>query len=139
MREVSVISQSGKYKIFEKGVKKAVQAALAFLKKDGVSVTVYLISNKEMGRLNQRFRKRKGTTNILAFPEPKDFPHPESRLRPLGEIYLAPDFAAKKGENLKRLVLHGLLHLLGFSHSRKSDRIRMEKMERKLCPSSSLV
>lgn len=132
MIKVVVRSRSGKYKKFEKEVKKAACAALDFLGKDRVSVEINLVGDGETKVLNRRFRKKNKIANVLSFPEPKDFPHPESRLRFLGEIYIAPDFARKRGMEPGRLAVHGVLHLLGFSHKKENDRIRMEKLEEKI-------
>ncbi|MBI4034067.1 MAG: rRNA maturation RNase YbeY [Candidatus Brennerbacteria bacterium] len=132
MKRVVVRSQYKKYQPFERKVRKAARAALDFLKADGVSAEVHLLSDGEMKRLNRKFRRKNKIANVLAFPEPAYFPYPESRLRSLGEVYLAPDFAARQGENLGWLAVHGVLHLLGFSHSREGDRIRMEKLEQEI-------
>lgn len=132
MNKIAVRSRSGKYRKFEGQVGKGAGAALDFLKKDGVLVEVNLVGNEEMKRLNRKARGKNKVTNVLAFPEPRGFPHPESRLRPLGEIYLAPDQIVKKGEDLGSLAVHGTLHLLGFSHARVSDRMRMERLEEKI-------
>jgi probable rRNA maturation factor len=133
VNRVFVRSQYKKYGKFEVQAKKAARAALDFLRKGNVLVEVNLIGNEEMRCLNRKFRKRNKVTNVLSFPEPKNFPHPESRLSPLGEIYLAPDYIVKSGEDLGALAVHGVLHLLGFSHSRESDRMKMEKVEQRIC------
>ncbi len=133
MNKVAVRSKYKKYEVFEKEVRKAAQAALKFFKKDGFLVEVNLVSDKEIRRLNSNLRKKDKVTNILSFSELNNFPYPETRLLPLGEIYLAPDYIRKKGEDFSRLTVHGVLHLLGFSHSRKSDKIKMERLEEEIC------
>ncbi len=69
--------------------------------------------------------------NVLSFPAPKNFPGGKGG-RFLGEVYLNPGYIKKEGEKLEYMLIHGLLHILGYDHHRKSDIIRMEKMERKL-------
>lgn len=78
--------------------------------------------------LNKKFRNENKTTSVLTFVEPKNFPHPESPLKFLGEIYLNSGYLNKK--NLASLIAHGLLHLLGFQHKKKNDRIKMEAKEK---------
>lgn len=91
------------------------------------SFEVYLIDNRTMKRLNTRFKKKVKPTNVLSFPT-GDFPNPNSEGF-LGEIYLAPDYIHKKREDIFRLFVHGLIHLLGYTHGRPRDRIEMERKE----------
>lgn len=83
--------------------------------------------------LNKKFRNKNKTTNILTFVEPKNFPHPESKLKFLGEIYLNPDCISRNEFAL--IIAHGLLHLFGFQHRGKSDSIKMEAREKFLISS----
>jgi probable rRNA maturation factor len=78
-------------------------------------VSVVFVSNPEIRRLNRRFLNHSRYTDVISFPVSAEF---------LGEIYVSRDQArlqaAKYGvefrEELLRLVLHGLLHLLGYQH-----------------------
>ena len=70
------------------------------------------------------------STNVLSFPNPKDFPHPEYDGFYLGEIYLNPDYINEKKESLDHMILHGILHLLGFDHEKSRDSLRMENLEK---------
>jgi len=77
--------------------------------------------------LNKKFRNKDKTTNILTFVEPKNFPHPESKIKYLGEIYLNLNRISEN--ELSLMVAHGLLHLFDFQHHKESDRIKMEAKE----------
>jgi probable rRNA maturation factor len=110
------------------------------------SLTVCLVSDAEIARMNQTFRKKKGPTDVLSFPT-------SARRRPvrlrrgsktikngeyLGDIAISPAtarrYAKKTGRKLSSelqvLILHGLLHLLGYDH--ETDGGEMDRMERKL-------
>ena len=58
----------------------------------------------------------------------------------LGEIYLAYETCIKESEKMKikeidrlsHLIVHGTLHLLGFDHKKKKERLRMEMVENKI-------
>jgi probable rRNA maturation factor len=90
--------------------------------------------------LNRRYLKRDNPTNVLAFPM-TDAEQPEFATSMLGDIVISLDAALRDaqacGETLERtvdrLLVHGLLHLLGYEHegSRQEAR-RMEKEEKRL-------
>lgn len=90
------------------------------------SLEIYLVGNDFMKK------------NVLAFPAPKNFPHPDTAYQPLGEIYLNPDYIKKESSYLKipakldYMLVHGFLHLLGYDHKKKGDTIRMQKKEASL-------
>ena len=119
------------------------QEAVGFL---GAGITVCLVSDAEIARLNETFRKKKGPTDVLSFPA-------VARGRPvrlrrgakpvkvgvdLGDIAISPAtarrYAKKNGRNLSSelrvLILHGVLHLLGYDH--ETDRGEMDRVEAKL-------
>ena len=105
-------------------------------------VSVKLTDDRKISELNRGFRDKSGATNVLSFPaldftapsEKNDFPQmPFS----LGDIVLAFDTlafeadAAKKdfADHLAHLLVHGLLHLLGYDHQNDADAARMEARE----------
>ena len=87
-------------------------------------IEIYLIDNKRMRRLNKQFRGKNKPTNVLSFPKPKGFPG-----QGLGEVYLDPVYIDKKKESLDLMLVHGVLHILGYDHKQKYDRIVMQKKE----------
>ncbi len=107
-------------------------------------VTVCLVSDAEIARLNETFRKKKGPTDVLSFPtvaRRRPLPLGSKTVKPgeyLGDIAISPTtarrYARKHGRNfsneLQVLILHGVLHLLGYDH--ESDRGEMDRVERKL-------
>lgn len=96
-------------------------------------VTVILLPNAELRRLKKtHLRKDVPIVDVLSFPAAEGFPHPDSRFPALGEIYLNRDIAAKDPDRAEALVIHGLLHLLGYRHHRNRDRIEMEKLEKRV-------
>lgn len=108
-----------------------VRKSLRFLKVKNSYADVYLVSNKEIQKLNYKYRRKDKPTNVLSFPNPKVFPD-IGKQKFLGEIYLSPKYIQDHNESLEFMLIHGLLHLLGFNHIKKGDRIRMEKKEKEL-------
>lgn len=107
-------------------VKKMARRLTRFLNQKGTA-EVYLISGRRMRHLNKMFRKKDKSTNVLSFAKPKNFPGKE-----LGEVYLDPLYIKKRKENLNLMLVHGVLHILGYDHKRRNDRIKMEKREASL-------
>jgi len=110
---------------------------LAKLKMPHAQLGFFLLADAAMERLRKaHLPKHAKPLDVLSFPEPKQFPHPEEkRGKVLGEIYLNWSLLKSDPERLRFLFIHGLLHLAGFTHAGKSDTMKMEKQERKLLAS----
>jgi len=102
-------------------------------------LSILITDDKHIAELNRRFLKKKGPTNVLAFPiRDDDLTEPETVM--LGDIVISLDAAmrdAKKaGESLTRMIdrllIHGLLHLLGYNHERSKEAWRMEEETERL-------
>ncbi|HTY39803.1 MAG TPA: rRNA maturation RNase YbeY [Candidatus Paceibacterota bacterium] len=97
------------------------------------TVDVRFLPNADLRRLKKHYLKKDAAfVNVLSFPEPARFPHPD-RPGHLGEICLNRAYVrpSRRAEGLQMLV-HGVLHLLGYRHDRKRDTIRMERLEERL-------
>lgn len=116
-----------------KRLRELARKTLDFLGYKDAVVEVNIVESEVLKSLNRRFRGKNSTTNILSFTSPPDFPHPHKKLpRFLGEIYLDPAYIRRQKENIDYLLIHGLLHLLGFDHKRYDDRIKMARLEKRL-------
>jgi probable rRNA maturation factor len=82
-------------------------------------INLVLIRDEEMRKLNYRYRKKDKATDVLAFPMGED--------GILGDIAISTETARRNAkhfgvtykEELKRLVIHGVLHVIGYDHSPK--------------------
>ena len=108
-------------------------------------VAVRLIEEREMARLNEAYRHKKGPTDVLSFAEENwgktgtlARQVRKARGKFLGDIAIAPKVARRNAKKLRRaldgelkvLILHGVLHLLGYDH--ETDRGEMERIETRL-------
>jgi len=112
-----------------KKVEKVLQAALVILKKKNVSLEAHLLTDKEMKAINKTTRGKNEPTNVLSFEAGGFQRVGENEAMYLGEIYLAPDTVTVRKENIGFLAVHGLFHLLGYTHEEKRDTITMERAE----------
>ena len=104
---------------------------LDLLRKEG-TVEISLLSNSELRKLKRRFLKREAkTVDVLSFRAGRDFPRPDLPERVWGEVLLNRALVRSR-RRAQGLLIHGILHLLGYDHEKKSDRIKMQKQEVKL-------
>jgi probable rRNA maturation factor len=93
-------------------------------------VNIHVTSNRELQKLNRRFRRTDKPTDVLSFPSAVP--------KLAGDIAISADIAAASAADLghstetemKVLILHGLLHLAGYDHER--DDGDMQAREREL-------
>jgi ssRNA-specific RNase YbeY (16S rRNA maturation enzyme) len=98
-----------------------------------VVVRVAFLPNRALQRLKLRHLGRRAAfVNVLTFPEPEGFPHPESRRRSLGEIYLNDSYPSSDPDEGVRMFIHGMAHLCGFNHKGRRDTIDMQAAEHRV-------
>jgi rRNA maturation RNase YbeY len=102
-------------------------------------LSVVLVSDREMRALNRRYRRRDRPTDVLSFAQREGPGGAPNGL--LGDVVISVDTArrqaAERGTTLggeaDRLLIHGLLHLLGYDHERSAaEARRMRRRERVL-------
>ena len=132
MNKISVIGLDKKFKKFEAEIRGVALKILEILNKDGVEAEIYLIDGPKMRFLNKKFRGKDKITTVLSFEEPKSFicPPPAGGLKykKIGEIYLKLPITNYQLP-ITKLLIHSLIHLFGYDHQKKNDRIKMEKKE----------
>jgi probable rRNA maturation factor len=103
------------------------------------TLAVRIATPGESARLNERYRGKPYATNVLSFPVERDGVV-RGEPRPLGDLVICARVVAKEareqGKTLSahwaHMVVHGVLHLLGYDHIDASDARRMESRERRL-------
>lgn len=114
---------------------------------DDTEMSLILVDAEQMAGFNEQFLNRTGPTDVLALPLEHLAPgHPPRRIAneppvSLGDIFLCPDYINRRAEaegldpidyDLKRLVVHGILHLLGYEHEEDAAADHMEQREDEL-------
>lgn len=130
-RTIGISSRRGL--LSEKEVARAVRQALqGERKRIRGEFNVIFVDNQTIRRLNRRFLGERGVTDVIAFPYES-----ETAGLPAGDVFISVPVARKNaaayGEppsrELLRLVVHGVLHILGYDDHRPSDRKRMWKRQ----------
>lgn len=101
------------------------------------SAAIAFVTDSEIARLNKTYRKKNKPTDVLSFRAQSAAKRPNKN-KFLGDIAIAPAvarrYAKKNGRTLESeiciLILHGILHLLGYDH--ETDRGQMDRVEHKL-------
>ena len=102
-------------------------------------LSLSLVPDGEIAKLNESYRNRKGPTDVLAFSL-LEGEGAEYRGKLLGDVVVGIETAERQArrsrrnldDELARLVIHGTLHLIGYDHVRASDARIMRAEERRL-------
>jgi probable rRNA maturation factor len=115
-----------------------------------VEVGIVVTGDAAIRELNRRFRDEDAPTDVLSFAlnEGKDeFPLPPGETTRLGEVIISLPTARRQakqaGHSLERemalLLVHGLLHLLGYDHAVEAEKRRMRSRESALLASEGVI
>ena len=105
--------------------------------KEKVSLTILLSSNKNIKKLNKKFRNKNKPTDVLSFPSEKKINIKKSPY--IGDIVISYEFMNKPKVlkildfkiKLTKIFIHGFLHLLGYDHIKLKDFKKMLVEEKK--------
>ena len=108
-----------------------------FVKKK-VSLTILFSNNKNIKKLNKKFRNKNKATDVLSFPSEKKFNIKKSHY--IGDIVISYEFMNKPKalsalefkNKVTKIFIHGFLHLLGYDHIKLKDFKKMLIEEEKI-------
>ena len=133
---VAVLNRGTGKRVSLRRWKTKTEKILRLLKQTRSEVCVTLTGNREIRKLNAAFRNKRTPTDVLSFPS-GEIPGPG--LYHLGDVIISVEQAQKQAKERKRtleqemetLLIHGILHLLGYDHERsRKDAKIMQTMER---------
>jgi probable rRNA maturation factor len=140
----AVINRQRAVRIALAPLRSFLKAVCQGLQSPPAEVTVCFVSDAEIIRLNENFRHKRGSTDVLSFPSHRQRSRKHGKTAPphtppyLGDIAISPTAARRNAAEygrtlpveLRILILHGLLHLLGYDH--ETDHGQMTRLENKL-------
>jgi probable rRNA maturation factor len=105
-----------------------------FFSLNEVNIEVSFCKSEEMQKINKQFRQKDKTTNVLSFPD-KDLTKISNTC--IGEILVCNDVLEKESaeqnknvfDHFVHLVIHSMLHMVGYGHDEANDAILMENKE----------
>ena len=97
------------------------------------------VSSEEMQLLNKTYRNKDKPTNVLSFELPENFPVGDEKTL-IGEIALCEEIIYEESKKykkifenrLKHMIIHGLLHLIGYDHQDVEETSKMERLEKEI-------
>jgi probable rRNA maturation factor len=134
---INHVKNSGHYHAEEKLISTWSEATLRHLKVNQhqhQDLSIILADQELSAKLNQQFRQKKGPTNILSFNYDAIN---EDKTRHLGELVICLEVTEKEAAELNisneehwaHLIIHGVLHLLGYDHISEHETVTMESLE----------
>ena len=144
MISIDVVSENNlwgkkikKENIFFNSLVQAFPKKYRFIKKK-VSLTILLSNNKNIQKLNKKFRNKNKPTDILSFPSEKKYNIKKTPY--IGDIILSYEFINKPKtlsslefkNKVAKTFIHGFLHLLGYDHIELNDFKKMLTAEEKI-------
>ena len=135
---VEIIGRSRVRKISRRRLKRSARRILKILGQGRAELSLALVDNREMQKLNARYRDKNEPTDVLAFPAGKAL---LPGMQVLGDVVISVEKAEEQarkrrktlGQEIRTLLIHGVLHLLGYDHERsRRDARVMRGMEKKV-------
>ena len=138
--EVLIDNRQRSCGISMKKIQQTVKVILSTLDCPDGEISILIVDDPQIEKLNREYLNRTGPTNVIAFPMREGkFSHLSPQL--LGDVVISTDTAAKEAQNsgmsmeqrLKELLIHGILHLFGYNHETSDQDAReMEKKSQEL-------
>jgi probable rRNA maturation factor len=141
---VSVKSARGRR--FARPLARAAHRYLGQLDLRGCELSISVVGDSAIRRLNRRWRQHDSPTDVLSFPVAPEGSAVVGR-RLLGDVVISMDttlrrarrFGVRTEDELERYLAHGLLHLLGYDHQTRPQAAKMAALEAKLLGGRGLI
>jgi len=138
--EILIEDRQDRYRIAHEEIKKKAKTILDALECHDGELSILIVDDPEIARLNKTYLGRSGPTNVIAFPMQEG---PFGQINPniLGDVVISLDTAAREAQDagisvesrLDQLLIHGILHLFGFDHEKTPEEAkRMAKKAEEL-------
>lgn len=134
-------------KVDPRHIQRMAERMLEALELDDAELSILLTDDSTIAQLNREHRDKDRPTDVLAFPQHEGWPEADIPGLPvlLGDIVISLDTAERQAKGRRRellaelrlLVAHGLLHLVGYDHATKPEKAEMVSETRRLVKAAS--
>jgi len=135
---VEIVRKDGGRAVSSRKLRKVALEVLELVEKSQAELTIALVGNAEIRKLNAKFRKKDYPTDVLSFPAGDELP---TGVQLLGDVVISVERAKEQAKERRRtlneemvtLLIHGIVHLLGYDHERSPKDARiMDRLEKKI-------
>ena len=135
---VEIVRKDGGRAVSSRKLRKVALKVLELVEKGQAELSIALVGNAEIRKLNAKFRKKDYPTDVLSFPAGDELP---TGVQLLGDIVISVEKAKEQAKERRRtlneemvtLLIHGIVHLLGYDHERSPKDARiMDRLEKKI-------
>ena len=135
---VEIIRRDDGKKFPSRKLKSVARKVLEIVEQDQAELCLVLTGNAEIQELNAKFRKRNYPTDVLSFPAGEELP---VGVQLLGDVVISVEKAREQAkqrartldEEIVTLLIHGIVHLLGYDHERSPKDARITgRLENKI-------
>jgi len=130
-----------KGRIKEESVEKWAKDIFKFLKIKDAGISIAIVDNEIIKKINKKYRNKNKPTDVLSFSERDSMNFPKFAKNFLGEIIISWEKTVEEAkedketteETFKKLLTHGILHLLGYDHEKnKLEEKKMLELQGKI-------
>ncbi len=138
--EVSISNRQKRVSIDAGKIRRAAKKILSDLDLQGYELSIVIVDDREITRLNRQYFRRNRPTNVISFPMGSGDPA-SLHSRILGDVVVSAETAKQQAEEaggkakgeVLFLLIHGILHLAGYDHEgTRDERKKMEAKEKEL-------
>ncbi|HSE85912.1 MAG TPA: rRNA maturation RNase YbeY [Candidatus Binatia bacterium] len=135
---VEIVRKQASGTFSNRELKRIALKILELVEQSQAELSIALVNNKEIRKLNAQYRRKDYPTDVLSFLAGNGLP---SKVRLLGDVVISVEKAEEQAKQRGRtvneetatLLIHGILHLLGYDHERSPSAARiMGRLEKKI-------
>ncbi|HDP69496.1 MAG TPA: rRNA maturation RNase YbeY [Actinobacteria bacterium] len=140
--EILISDRQNNLKIDALSLKELAEFTLVFEEVDNLAeLSMVFVDEEEIERLNSQYRGAEEPTDVLSFPLFDKVPQEKTEhLLMLGDVVICPSVARRNALEMRRslekelnmLLVHGILHLLGYDHIEPKDEILMKMRQKEI-------
>lgn len=136
--EILIEDKQNRHRIAHEEIERKAKTILNALDCPDGELSIVIVDDPEMAKLNKKFLDRPGPTNVIAFSM-REGPFGEVNPNLLGDVIISVETAAREAKDagisielrFDQLLIHGTLHLFGFDHEKTPEQAKAMRVKEK--------